>query len=58
MTKLDILVKSRDVTLLTKVHIFKAMIFPVGTYRCESLTIKKNEHQKLMFSNCDVGEDS
>ena len=58
MTKLDTLIKSRDVTLLTKVHVFKAMIFPVGTYRCESLTIKKDEYQKLMFSNCDIGEDS
>ena len=58
MTNLDRVLKSRDITLPTKVHLVKAMIFPVGTYRCESLTIKKNEHQKLMFSNCDVGEDS
>ena len=39
--------KSRDITLLTKVHIVKAMVFPVVTYRCESWTIKKAEHQRI-----------
>ena len=39
--------KSRDITLLTKVHIFKAMVFPVVMYRCESWTIKKAEHQRI-----------
>ena len=43
MTNLDSVLKSRDVTLLTKVHIVKAMVFPVATYSCESWTIKKAE---------------
>ena len=47
MTNLDSILKSRDVTLLTKVHIVKAMVFPVVTYRCESWTIKKAEHQRI-----------
>ena len=45
MTNLDNILKSRDITLLTKVHIVKAMVFPVGVYGCESWTIKKAEHQ-------------
>ena len=56
MTKLDSALKSRDITLLAKVHIVKAMVFPVVIYRCESWTIKKAE--KLMLSNCGAGEDS
>ena len=44
MTNLDSVLKSRDITLLTKVHIVKAMVFPVVTYGCESWTIKKAEH--------------
>ena len=44
MTNLDSLLKSRDITLLTKVHIVKAMVFPVVMYGCESWTIKKTEH--------------
>ena len=43
MTNLDSVLKSRDITLLTKVHIVKAMVFPVVTYSCESWTIKKAE---------------
>ena len=43
MTNLDSLLKSRDITLLTKVYIFKAMVFPVVMYGCESWTIKKAE---------------
>ena len=43
MTNLDSVLKSRDITLLTKVHIVKAMVFPVALYRCESWTIKKAE---------------
>ena len=43
MTNLDSVLKSRDITLLTKVHIVKAMVFPVVTYSCESWTIKKVE---------------
>ena len=44
MTNLDSMLKSRDITLLTKVHLFKAMVFPVVMYGCESWTIKKAEH--------------
>ena len=44
MTKLDSILKSRDITLLTKVHLVKAMVFPVVMYGCESWTIKKAEH--------------
>ena len=44
MTNLDSILKSRDITLLTKVHIVKAMVFPVILYGCESWTIKKAEH--------------
>ena len=43
MTKLDTILKSKDVTLLTNVHLVKAMVFPVARYRCESWTIKKAE---------------
>ena len=44
MTKLDNVLKSRDITLLTKIRIVKGMVFPVVTYRCESSSIKKAEH--------------
>ena len=47
MTKLDSILKSRDITLPTKVHIVKAMVFPVVMYRCESWTIKKAERQRI-----------
>ena len=47
MTNLDSVLKSKDITLPTKVHLVKAMIFPVVIYRCESWTIKKAEHQKI-----------
>ena len=56
MTNLDSVLKSRDITLLTKVHIVKAMVFPVVMYGCESWTIKQNA-KELMFLNCDVRED-
>ena len=58
MTNLDSTLKSRDITLLTKVHIVKVMVFPVVMYRCESWTIKKAEPLELMLLNCGVGEDS
>jgi len=59
MTKLDSILKSRDITLLTKVCILKAMVFPVGMYGCERWLIKKAECQRIdAFSNCGVGEDS
>jgi len=47
MTNLDSILKSRDITLLTKVHLVKAMVFPVVMYGCESWTIKKAEHQRI-----------
>ena len=47
MTNLDSILRSRDIILLTKVHIFKAMVFPVVMYRCECWTIKKAEHQRM-----------
>ena len=49
MTNLDSILKSRDITLPTKVHIVKAMVFPVVMYGCESWTIKKAEHQRMML---------
>ena len=58
MTNLDSLLKSRDITLPTKVHLVKAKVFLVVIYGCESLTIKNAEHLELMLLNCGVGEDS
>ena len=58
MTKLDSILKSRDITLPKKVHLVKAMVFPVVMYGCESWTIKKAETKELMLLNCGVGEDS
>ena len=71
MTNLVSILKSRDIILLTKINIAKAMIFPVVMYGCESWTIKKAEWKKkkkrrrrrlsgeeLMFLNCAAGEDS
>ena len=54
MTNLESILKSRDITLPTKVHLVKAMAFPVVMYGCESWTIKKDE---LMLLNCAIGED-
>ena len=53
MTNLDGILKSRDITLPTEVHLVKAIVFPVVMYGCESWTLKKAERQ-----NCGVGEDS
>ena len=47
MTKLDSILKSRDITLSTKVHLFKALVFPVVMYGCESWTVKKAERQRI-----------
>ena len=47
MTNLDSILKSRDITLPTKVHLVKAMVFPVVMYGCESWTIKKAEHRRI-----------
>ena len=57
MTNLDSILKSRDITLLTKVPLVKAMVFPVVTYGCESWAMKKAKCRELMLLNCDVGED-
>ena len=54
----DSILKSRDITLPTKVHLVKAMVFPVVMYGCESLTIKKAECPGTDALNCSVGEDS
>ena len=66
MTNLDSVLKSRDITLPTKICLVKAMVFPVVMYGCESWTIKKAEPRRvdaffffeLMLLNCGVGEDS
>ena len=58
MINLDSILKSRDITLPTKVCLVKAMVFPVVTYGCESWTMKKAESIKLMLLNSGVGEDS
>ena len=58
MTNLNSILKSRDITLSTKVCLVKAMVFPVVMYGCESWTLKKAECQRLMLLNCGVGEDS
>ena len=58
MTNLDSILKSKDITLPTKVHLVKAMDFPVVMYGCESWTVKKAEHRRLMLLNCGFGEDS
>ena len=47
MTNLDSILKSRDITLSTKVHLVQAMVFPVVMYGCESWTVKKAEHQRI-----------
>ena len=56
MTNLDSILKSRDITLLTMVHLVKAKIFPVIVYRCESWIIKKADCQRIDALNCGVGE--
>ena len=69
LTNLDSILKCRDITLPMKVHLVKAMVFPVVVYGCESWTIKKAEkkerkkerklsNEELMLLNCGVGEDS
>ena len=58
ITKLDSILKSRDITLPTEVGLVKAMVFPMVMYGCESWTIKKGETEELMLLNCGVGEDS
>ena len=58
MTNLDSILKSRDITLPTKVRLVKAMVFPVVMYGCESWTEKKVSAEELMLLNCGDGEDS
>ena len=58
MSNLDSIFKSRDITLPTKVCLVKAMVFPVVMYGCESWTVKKAEHRRMLLLNCGVGEDS
>ena len=58
MTNLYSILKSRDITLPTKVRLVKAMVFPVVMYGCESWSIKKADAEELMLSNCSVGKDS
>ena len=58
MTNLYSIFKSRDVTLSTKVHLVKAMVFPVVMYGCESWTVKKLSTEEFILLNCGVGEDS
>ena len=58
MTNLDSILRSRDITLPTKVRLVKAMVFPVVMYGCESWTIRKLSAKALMLLNCGVGEDS
>ena len=58
MTNLDSILKSRDITLPTKIHLVKDMIFPVVMYGCKNWTIKKLSTKELMLLNCGVGEDS
>ena len=58
MRNLDSVLKSRDITLLTKVCLAKATVFPVVMYGCESWTVKKAEREELMLLNCGAGEDS
>ena len=61
MTNLDSIFKSRDITLLTKIHLVKAMVFPVFMYGCESWTHNSQRRlsdKELLLSNCGAGEDS
>ena len=58
MTNLDSILKSRDITLPTKVHLVKTMVFPLVMYGCESWNIRKAEHRRIDALNCGVGEDS
>ena len=58
MAYIDSILKSRDITLLTKFLIVKAMVFPVVMYECESWTIRRLRVEELVLLNCGVGEDS
>ena len=58
MTNLDSMLKSRDITLPTKICLVEAMVFPIVMYGCESWTIRKLSTEELMLLNCGIGEDS
>ena len=58
ITNLDSILKSRDITLSTKLRLVKAMVFPVVMYGCESWTVKKAECRRIDVLNCGVGEGS
>ena len=58
MSNLNSILKSREITLPKKVHLVKAMVFPVVMYGCESWTQRKLSAEELMLLNCGVGEDS
>ena len=58
ITNPDSILKSREITLPTKVRLVKAMVLPVVMYGCESWTVKKAERRRLILLNCGVGEDS
>ena len=58
MTNLDSILKNSDITLPAKVHLVKALVFPVVMYGCESWTIKKAESRRIDALHCGVGEDS
>ena len=58
LTNLDSILKSRDITLPTQVHLVKTMVFLVVMYGCESWTTRKLSTKELMLLNCGVGEDS
>ena len=58
MTNLDSVLKSRDITLSTKAHLVRAMVFPVVMYGCESWSVKMLSTKELMVLNCGIGEDS
>ena len=58
ITNLDSILKSRDITLPTKVHLVKAMVFPVVMYGCESWTVKKAKHQRIDAFELGIGENS
>ena len=58
MTNLDSILKSRAITLPTKVHLVKAVVFPAVMYGCETWTVRRLSAEGLMLLNCGVGEDS
>ena len=57
MTNKDSILKSRDITLPTKIHLVKAMVFPVVMHGCDSWTVKKAERQRIILLKCGIGED-